>query len=327
MSNRLARAIALATVWPACAAFAQQMNLGPGGVQGGGPEIIVRAPEPVQAGRELHMNELVPQASPPLFCLNYGTSGRSGPFALADGAAVGSKQSAFTLRMVDQGMRFTLHSAANTNAAFGPFTATNGAPVQLGNTLMTFVRVPPEVAVSLAHPSRIAQTPTIGIAPLTPSVMQELYGLRAKYVALANRVDLDTADVEFKGVPRIRSGLTGNTFTPVVKTSGRDKQNAYKGAELSAIGFLEKVFGQCFVIRSQAITDGLTFHFRPPAAGDYVLCATQRVKDPKAAASAGLSTAVWWTAFRFDGERTLTLALTAENAITWREVFVFEKKR
>jgi hypothetical protein len=218
-------------------------------------------------------------------------------------------------------MRFTLHSAASSNVVFGPFTATNGAPVQLGGAQMSFVRVPPEVIVSLAHPGRIAQTPTIGIAPLTPLVLQELYTLRAKYVALANRVDADTADVEFKGVPRIRSGITGNTFTPVVKTSGRDKQNAYKGAELSAIGFLETAFGQCFSIRSQAITDGLTFHFRLPAAGDYVLCATQRVKDPKSSSPAGLTTVVWWTDFHFDGERPLSLALTAENAITWRQIF------
>lgn len=327
MQSRFFFSLAVAATAPLIAA-SQSMNLGPGGgIQGGGPEIVVHAPESIQVGHELEMNAMIPQQSPPLFFLNFGTDGHTGPFAFADGAAVGSKQAPFTLRMVDQGMRFTLHGAANTNAAYGPFTATNGAPVQLGNTLMTFVRVAPEVTVSLSHPGRIAQTPMIGIAPLTPRTTQSLYDLRAKYVALANRVDADTADVEFKGVPRIRSGITGNTFTPVVKTSGRDKQNAYKGAELSGIGFLEKAFGQCFSIRSNAITEGLTFHFRLPAAGDYVLCATQRVKDPAAISSVGMNTVVWWTAFHFDGERALAFSLTADNAITWREIFKLDKKR
>lgn len=322
----LASACVLSVAASPLALAAQTMNLGPGGVHDGGPEIIVHAPEPVQAGRELEMSELTVQQSAPLFFLNFGTSGRSGPFELADGATVGSKQNPYTLRLADYGSRFTL-TPANTNTTFGPFTATNGAPVTLGNNLLTVLRVPPELTVSLSHPNRIAQMPLIGIAPLSPGVVQALYDLRAKYVALANRVDRDTADVEFQGVPRIHSGITGNTFTPVVKTSGRDKQNALKGAELTGIGFLEKTFSQAFSIRSQAITEGSTYHFRLPAAGDYVLCATQRVKDPKAGSAAGFTTVVWWTPLHFDGERPLALALTADNAITWREIFSFDKKR
>ena len=89
--------------------------------------------------------------------------------------------------------------------------------------------------------------------------------------------------------------------------------------------FLEKLFTQCFLIHSQAITDGSTYHFQMQP-GDYVLCATQRVKDPSAASQAGSVTAVWWTAFHFDGEHPLSLALTAENAITWREIFTIDKK-
>ena len=327
MRTSLVRLLAVVLASLPLAAPAQSTSVGPGGAQIFGQDITVLAPEPIQVGRELEMNELLVQASPPQFYLNFGTSGRSGPFALADGASVGTKQNPYTLRMVDHGMRFTLHSAAQTNAAFGPFTATNGAPVSLGNNTLTFLRQPPEVTVSLAHPNRIAQTPSIGIAPLNTRVIEELYNLRAKYVALANRVDYDTADARLEGVPTIHSNITGNTYKPVVKTSARDKQNALKGAELSAIGFLERLFTQAFSIRSQAITDGLTFHFRPPAAGDYVLCATQRVKDPSAAAAAGLNTVVWWTAFHFDGERPLALALTADNAITWREIFKLDATR
>lgn len=307
-------------------ASGQSFNIGPKGAGIYNDTMIINAPAPITVGRELEMCELPVRQFPAQFFLNYGTSGRSGPIALADGATVGSnKQSAYTLRMADHGQRFTLHPAADTNASYGPFTATNGAPVTLGNTRMTVVRFPPRMTVSLEHPSRIAQSPTIGIAPLTPAVIKDLYGLRVKFASLANRVDIDTADGVLQGVPRVHSRITGNSSSPVIKTSGRDKQNALKGAELSAITFLDALFAQAFRIRAQAITDNLTFHYQMPA-GDYVLCAMQRIKDPNAPAGAGSATAVWWTPFHFDGEHPLSLALTAENAITWREVFTFDKK-
>ena len=304
---------------------AQSMNMGPNGAQMSDNGPVKLAPEPIQVGQELAMNGLAVTQNPTTFFLNFGTIGRSGPFALADGASVGSKQNPYTLHMVDHGLRFTLHSAADTNAAFGPFTATNGAPVILGKSLMTVVRFPPKLLVSINHPNRISQVPSIGIAPYNRALLQELYDLRAKYLALANRVNYDTASAKLEGAPRIHSNITGNSFTPVVKTSSRDKQNATKGAELSAMVFLEKLFTQCFLIHSQAITDGSTYHFQMQP-GDYVLCATQRVKDPSAASQAGSVTAVWWTAFHFDGEHPLSLALTAENAITWREIFTIDKK-
>jgi len=313
----------------ACAfcGLAQSVSIGPGGAHFSEDGRAVLAPEPVQVGQELEMNALPVRPSPPRFYLNFGTRGRTGPFELAEGATVGSKQNAYTLRWADRGLRFTLHPAADTNAALGPFTATNGAPVQLGATRFTLLRVPPELTVSLAHPGRIAQTPVVGVAPLNRATLQALYELRAKYAALANRVDYDTADVEMTDVPRIYNSFTGNRTSPVVKTSERDKQNAYKGAELSAVAFLEKAFGQAFTIRSQAITDGLTFHFRLPEAGDYVLCATQRIKNPSGPSAVGTATAVWWTAFHFDGESPLAAALTAENAISWREVFALDTRR
>jgi hypothetical protein len=309
----------------ALSALAQSFNIGPGGPSVSDDGLRVDIPEPVRVGRELVMNELPLRQTPAQFYLNVGTSGRLGPFDLADGAAVGSKQHPYTLRMADHGSRFTLEPTSGTNAALGPFTATNGAPVLLGGAPMKVVRFPPRLVVSLSHPTRIAQMPAIGVAPLSQPVMQALYDLRGKYVNLANRVDADTASAEMANVPRVRNNITGNTFSPVVKTSQRDRQNAYKGAELSAMTFLDKVFAQAFTIRSQAITDGLTFHFQLPQAGDYVLCATQRVKDPNAASLAGSVTAVWWTTFHFDGEHPLSLALTGDNAVTWRQVFSFDK--
>jgi hypothetical protein len=185
------------------------------------------------------------------------------------------------------------------------------------------LRPAPDVRATINHPDRTQQPPVLAIAPYNVGLLQALYELRGKFAALANRVNEDTASVQFESVPRIHSGLTGNTFSPVVKTSARDKQNAYKSAELSAMAFLEPLLAQRFTIRSQAITDGATYHFRM-APGDYVFCAVQRIKDPNAGTFSGSRTAVWWTKFRFDGEHPLSLTLTAENAITWREVFPFD---
>lgn len=309
-----------------CACFvalsvaAQSFNIGPNGTRNGDDNFVKLVPEPVKVAKELVMAELPAVVAPVTFYLNIGTSGRYGPYELTDGTIVGSKQVSYTLHMFDYGLHFTLQSANNTNAVYGPFAATNGAPVVLGSTLMTVVRMPPKVTVALSHPNRIAQSPTIGIAPLSRPVIQELYNLRAKYVGLADRVDNDTASAEMQGVPRVHSNITGNSFTPVIKTSARDKQNALKGAELSALVFVDKIFTQAFTIRSQAITDKSTYHFQMPP-GDYVLCATQKIKDPNAASLAGSITAVWWTTFHFDGEHPISLALTADNAITWRDIF------
>ena len=312
--------LALCACFMTLSVSAQSFNIGPNGTRAGADDRIVLAPELIQVGQELTMAELPVAVNPATFFLNFGTSGRYGPYALDDGTVIGSKQVSYTLRMVDYGHLFTLQPASNTNAVFGPFVATNGAPVTLGQTVMTFVRVPPKLLVSLKHPGKINQAPLIGIAPYNTAVIRELYALRAKYVALANRVAYDTADAEMEAVPRVHSNITGNSFTPVVKTSARDRQNAVKGAELSAMVFLEKLFGQAFTIRSQAITDDSTYHFQMPP-GDYLLCAKQRVKDPSAAAGVGSATAVWWTAFHFDGEHPLSLALTADNAITWCDIF------
>ena len=315
-----ARTLVLCACCAPLFAPAQSLNINPNGSHMSDNGAMKLAPDPVRVGQELAMNELPVTQCPATFFLNYGTSGRSGPFALTDGATVGSKQNPYTLSMADHGLRFTLHSAAGTNADLGPFTATNGAPVTLGKVLMTVVRPPPKLLVSVSHPNRMAQSPSIGIAPYNRALIQALYDLRAKYAGLANRMDSDTASVKLEGVPRIHS-FTGNSFTPVIKVSPHDKQNSTKSAELSAMAFLDKLFAQAFGIRSQAITDGSTYHFQVPP-GDYVLCATQRVKDP----NAGSATAVWWTVFHFDGEHPLSLALTADNAITWREIFTLNKK-
>jgi hypothetical protein len=262
---------------------------------------------------------------PPLLSFTYGTTGRYGPYPLGDNTRGGNPQTPYTLRLVDVGRHFTLQAPGGSNTVYGPFPATNGAPVLLGGALMTVVRSPPPLDVSISHPGRIAQLPLIGIAPDTPAVRRELYLLRAKYQALADRVAIDTSDVALEGVPRIRTRRTGNTtVSPVVSVSRRDKQNVIKGAELTAIRFLETLFQQQFRIRSQSASGPTAYRFGMPP-GDYIFCALQKVKDPEAQGAAASLTAVWWTPFTFDGDHPLSLSLTAENAITWREIFVFEE--
>lgn len=316
--------IRISVAFMAWAVHGQSLITGPGGSSENAS--IIHAPPPVTAGHELRMAELPVIANTPEFYLNYGTNARHGPYPLKDGTCIGTQPNAYILKMFDHGAHFTLHAAISTNLVYGPFAATNGALITLGSTRLTLLRFPTRVSASLHHPDKINQRPIIGIAPCTPSLVNELYVLRAKYIALANRVDRETADVEFAGMPRIHSRITGNTFSPVVKKSMRDKQGTLKSAELSAVNFLETLFSRFFNIRSQAITDSTTYHFGMPP-GDYIFCALQKVKDPGAQGASGSSTAIWWTAFHFDGESPLALALTAENAITWREVFTLEQPR
>ena len=316
-------------VWAAAAlsAVGQTLGTGQGGISLSDNNTVIHAPPPVSVGQELVMAGLPMEPAPPQFYLTFGTAGRYGPYALADGTRVGSQQVPYTLRMADAGRRFTLTPSGNTNAVCGPFPATNGAAVTLGNAVLTVVRIPPELRVTVNHPGKINQMPLIGVAPYNSAVLKELYGLRTKYVGLANRVGYESADVEIADAPRIHSRVTGNTFSPVIKKSARDIQNTRKGAERSAVTFLETLFGQAFHIRPQAITDGSTFHFRMPP-GDYLLCVLQKVKDSEAQGQgiAGSVTAVWWTAFQFDGERPLSATLTPDNAITWREIFTLSEK-
>jgi len=303
-------------------ALGQNIGIGQGGIRLSEDRTVL-APEPVRATQDLKMAELRVSESPPQFYLNYGTSGRYGPYALVDGTRVGSEHSPYTLKLFDYGSHFTLH-ASGTNASYGPFASTNGALVTVGNSRFSVLRFPPKLLVSMTHPDKINQAPFIGLAPYDNALVRELYGLRTKYVTLANRVDYETADVELEGVPKIYNNATGNTFSPVIKKSARDKQNTIKGAERTAVRFLESLMGQAFRIRSQAITDGNTYHFGMPP-GDYVFCAMQKVKDPQAQGVAGYATAIWWTPVHFDGEHPLTLSLSAENAITWREVFSIQR--
>jgi len=286
---------------------------------------VTLAPPPVRATGDLVMATLPVVREPIRFYLTFGTAGRYGPYTLSHNARIGPPHTTYLLGLVDQGRSFTLTAPNATNTVYGPFATTDGAPVRLGQAEMTFVRIAPVLTVALTHPDRINQLPLIGIAPDSPALRRELYALRAKYAAFANRVDAETADVRFHGVPRITRRRSGTVVSPIVSPSQRDKQNATRGAELSAVHFLETLMQQHFRIRSQAMIGTLRWQFAMPP-GDYIFCALQKVKDPRATGVSGLPTAIWWTPFTFNGEHPLALTLTADNAIIWRDVFVLERE-
>ncbi|OQC28704.1 MAG: hypothetical protein BWX70_01749 [Verrucomicrobia bacterium ADurb.Bin070] len=285
-----------ARIWLLCCLGCPALHLAAQslGVQRGGvtfdtaPEApVVLAPPPVRADGDLLMAALPVVREPIRFHLTFGTGGRYGPYPLAHHARIGPPHAAYLLNLVDQGRGFTLTAPHATNTVHGPFAVTNGAPVRLGQAEMTFARVAPVLTVTLAHPDRINQLPLIGIAPDSPALERDLHVLRTKYAALANRVDAETADVFFHGVPRVTTRRSGTLVSPTVSPSQRDKQNAARGAELSAV---------------------------------------QKVKDPRATGVSGLATVIWWTPFAFDGEHPLALTLTADNAIIWRDVFVLARE-
>lgn len=295
-----------------------------GGMGLGQPDVIIHAPPPVRLGKELRLNAFRLDMKPPEFCLNQGTRVRLGPYPLVNGAKIGDEQAPYTLHLSADGMEFKLQ-AKREEKMFGPFSTSNRSDFVIGNTPMMFLRLPPKVSVTINHPNRIGQMPTVGIAPLNPQSVQALYDLRAKIGGIVNRVNMDMSDRELVGVPRVHNSFTGNSVKPIVSVSERDKQNAERSGEISSISFLEKFFVQYCTIRSQAITDKLTYHLGLQVPGDYLLMVMQKIKPPaNAAKGLGSPTAIWWTTFSFDGQSFFSGTLTPENAATWKNAFEFE---
>ena len=287
-------------------------------------DVILHAPPPVRMGKELRLNAFRLDIKPPEFFLNQGTSVRLGPYPLVNGAKIGDEKAPVTLHLSADGSEFKLQTQRDEKM-FGPFSTSNRSDFVMGNTPMMLLRVPPRVSVTINHPGRIGQMPNVGIAPLNPQSVQALYDLRAKIGDIVNRVNIDKADRELLNLPRIHNSYTGNTLKPIFSISDRDKQNADRSGEISSIAFLEKFFVQYCTIRSQAITDKLTFHMGLQLPGDYLLIVLQKIKPPANAAKGVASpTAIWWTTFSFDGQSSFSGIVNPENAATWKNAFEFE---
>lgn len=292
-------------------------------ISGGGPEMVIHAPPPVRLGTELRLNAFKMELQPPAFYLNMGTQYRFGPYPLVTGTAISNQMLNFTFHLSAEKDLFKLQDKKGAMA--GPFSTSNRTAFALGNTHMVFIRATPAITVTLKHPDRIGQMPTVGIAPLTPQSVQALYDLRAKIAGIVNRVNVDKADREIIGVPTIHNSYTGNTTKPILAVSNRDKQNADRSGEVSSVAFLEKFYAQHCTVRAQAMSGQQTYQLGVQLPGDYMLLVMQKVKPPATAPKgSGSPTAIWWTTFTFDGYSSFTGTLTPENATFWKNAFLFE---
>ncbi len=279
-------------------------------------------PDPVAASGELRMRSLQITVSPPKMYLNVGTDRRFGPYALSDGTEIGVAQPPYKLTAVRNGS-FSVLGPDQT--VYGPFSSADGTAITIGRQSAVVLRPTVDLAVRLEWNGMKRQKPVIGIAVANQPLYQALYELRDHFATVINRVNYETADREIQGMPRRIHYPNGrNNAGNVVSVSKRDKENSEWQAERSCINAVERLFNQRFHIKSYALTDRFTSHFRMPA-GRYLLCAMQRYSDPKQSSTfAGSKTAIWWTEFTFDGQSGLSLDLTPENAISWREIFPFQ---
>ena len=292
-------------------------------ISGGGPEMVIHAPPPVRLGTELRLNAFTMEHQAPAFYLNMGTRYRLGPFLFLNGTQITNELLTCTFHLSEEKDLFKLQDKKGVMA--GPFSTSNRTAFVLGNTHMVFIHATPTITVTLKHPDRIGQMPTVGIAPLTQQSVQALYDLRAKIAGIVNRVNVDKADRELVGVPRIHNPYTGNTSKPILSVSDRDKQNADRSGEISSIAFLEKFYAQHCTIRAQAMSNQQTYQLGVQLPGDYILLVLQKVKPAaNAPKGSGSPTAIWWTTFTFDGRSSFTGTLTTENATYWKNAFLFE---
>jgi hypothetical protein len=289
----------------------------------GGPEMVIHAPPPVKYGTELRLNAFKMDIHPPSFYLNMGTQYRFGPYPMLTGTTVSNQMFNCTFHLNADQTQFKLQD--KKGAMYGPFSTSNRTAFVLGNTQMMFLQSTPKITVTLNHPDRIGQMPTIGIAPLTQQSVQALYDLRTKIAGVVNRVNTDKADREIVGVPRIYNPITGNTSKPIIGVSDRDKQTADRSGEVSSIAFLEKFYGQYCSVRAQAMSGQQTYQLGVQLPGDYLLLVMQKVKSPaNTAKGLGSPTAIWWTTFSYDGRSSFSVTLTPENATFWKNAFLFE---
>jgi hypothetical protein len=290
---------------------------------GGGADVVIHAPPPVKVGKELRLNAFRMEIQPPAFYLNMGTQYRFGPYPMVTGTAISNQMLNFIFHLSAEKDLFKLQD--KKGAMMGPFSNSNRTTFAIGNTQMQFLHAAPTITITLKHPDRIGQMPTIGIAPLTQQSVQALYDLRAKVAGIVNRVNVDKADREVIGVPTIHNPYTGNTSKPILVVSARDKQNADRSGEISSIAFLEKFYGQYCTVRAQAMSGQQTYQLGVQVPGDYLLLVLQKVKPPANAAKGSASpTAIWWTTFTFDGRSSFTGTLAPENATFWKNAFLFE---
>jgi hypothetical protein len=205
-----------------------------------------------------------------------------------------------------------------------PATVTAGQELRMyaltANVYTNKTRLDSSLRVTVTHAHKIAQKPDVLAARYTPDLIEELYSLRASLVGLINRVAYDNADRRVEGMPRSVTTGYGHRRTNVLKRSERDKQNNEHRATQSALLQLKRLLSSRFDVRTFAMTDGHTHHYKLPD-GQYLLCVLQPFRDPAKKNTPGSEMAIWWTTVTIEKERPKELILDETNAISWREIF------
>jgi len=297
----------------------------PEGVEAGDFEARSLA-RPVKPSDALETLSIPAQQAPRRFFLaNPVTGQRFGPYDLAAEAPVGSQ----TIAACDSASgTFTLR--APDGPASGPFAATNDAPVQIGTNqpALRFSLADPalEIRCMPANPAPVRGF--VGLAPLTPELVEALYALRAGLTDIANRLRVEQAPLVFDDVPTIKwnrrdaagnivaSGRTDNTLTP----STADRRAASQRAERSAAIQIARFAEQWCPLRPAGAAP---LYRGDLPAGDYLLLVWQKVKDPEANGPAPFLTLFWLTPVRIAPFTQTRLDLDDTNAGTWADLFRF----
>lgn len=276
------------------------------------------APPPTTTA-QLTMATLPLQPGPPLVFFNVDTDKRLGPYPLRTNTPIGTPQVGISMRLNANLSELHLQATNPTNALYGPYPTTNNTLISIGRQTLRLLRPPPQLTVSLVHAERINQLPMIGLAPATPQLENELATLFQKFSALEERLAYDSAERVIEGMPRIYRP-SGTVFSPVIAPAKRDVAQSIRTADLTAVRYLETLFQQYFSVRSVAAQGAQQYFFSMPP-NTYIFCAMQKFRPPTKQGLPQTQTAIWWTTITFDGTTPLQLELTAQNAITWQEIF------
>ncbi len=284
-----------------------------------GSRTVMPGAEPPRASAApLLMHSLHGVMSPAPFLLVRGDNRRFGPYDYADGMRIGSATAGLVLRVVDAG-KFHLENPRD-NSLLGPFPYSNEAELTVGANLFRVLRLPSGIAgrwrIGGALPGASS---TLAVARMGAATIRALRELRAQLQALEERVRYESADVLFEGLPVIR-GPGGYRRDNIVTRSQRDRENARRSAEASAIQLLERFVRDRMPLELRIAADGA---FASPALppGNYLICGLARVRDATQPNPAPSRFAVWWTECTLEKHDLVTYMLDDDNAIDWNSIF------
>lgn len=282
------------------------------------PSRTVNAPPPLTAAGPLEMAEIPAIRRPMGFLLKDATGRTHGPFAFENGATVGAAAAPYLLALARDGT-FTL-ADPRTQASFGPFAATNGAPVTVGHAVLAFARLPGRLRIQLSHRGAIGTDPWVAAGEWTPALQRALVDLRRALVDVANQLAFETAPVTIESRPTVTTPWNYRQ-APTVRRSLRDRETARRAADRSATALLENFARANLGLRFSRDPEDGSHVLQPAPTGACVVCVLWRVKDADAVTAAASRTAVWWTTVATEPFTDVRLSLQEDQAGDWRGVF------